>query len=288
VTQKISKIHYPGTVRELIALLKAGKGRVAPVGGGVSFSFSVPQKISELASLRALGLNRIRLDSKGLHLGALVTIEQLAKSPVAAKFRKGLLAQAASKVAATTNRNLITIGGNAIRLFIWSDLPAVYCAAGALFIIRGTRGLRRLTCEQFYKTQPLSILKHEEFLEEILIPPAAGRSGAAYEKFSETANTFAIVSAAACVSVDRSGKCSSARLAIVGLQLLPQISKASAKIQEGKPPDSDRIKEASIAAVGSAAMTKDLRVSREYKKELAIVIARRVLEKAFSAAGVAL
>ena len=280
----IAVLHYPHNAKELIALLEKGRGKVAPVGGGVSFSFFVPPKVSELASMRALGLDGIALDGKGLRLGALVTIAALTRSARTAKFMNGLLAQAASRVAATTNRNLITVGGNAVRLFIWSDLPVVYCAAGAVFMVRGKKGVRRISCEEFYRAQPLSRLSHSEYLEEILIPTPAPRTGAAFEKFSETENTFALASAAACVTLDRAGRCASARLVIGGLQLLPRASTAARDILLGRAPSPELAREAAGAAVREIKPVRDIRVSAGYKKELAVVMARRALEKAFAAA----
>ncbi|MCX6339282.1 MAG: FAD binding domain-containing protein [Candidatus Aureabacteria bacterium] len=282
---RIKMIHYPRSARELTALLDKGKGRIAPVGGGVSFSFSSPPKIVELASLRSLGLDRIVRGQNGLRLGAMVTIAQLAASPDAARFRNGLLATAASRVAATTNRNLITVGGNAIRLFIWSDLPSVYCAMGAVFKVRGTKGMRKISCDEFYAAQPLTVLKHTEFLEEIIIPAADHRSGGAFEKFSETSNTFAFVSAAACVTLGSSGRCASARLVIGGLRLLPRVSGEAARILEGHIASPELIQKAAAATVGAVKVVRDIRVSDEYKKELASTVARRVLENAFRLAG---
>lgn len=282
---RIAKIHYPRNAGELVALLGKGRGRVAPVGGGVSFSFSTPPKVSELASMRGLGLDGITLDKKGLHIGALVTIAGLASSARAAKFMGGLIARAAARVAATTNRNLITVGGNAVRLFIWSDLPVVYCATGALFALRGAKGVRRLSAAQFYKVQPQNLLKNHEYLEGITIPVPGPRAGAAYEKFCESENTFALVSAAACVALDRAGKCAAARLALGGLQLLPRVSEKAAVILCGYEPSPARLRDAAAAAVGEAKAVKDIRVTAGYKKELATVVARRVLENAFAAAG---
>jgi carbon-monoxide dehydrogenase medium subunit len=285
VHAKISRIHHPGTAGELLALLGKGRGRVAPVGGGVSFSFSVPPKVTELASIRALGLDYVRLDARGLHLGAAATLGRLASSPCAMKFMGGLFASAAGRVAAITNRNMITVGGNAVRLFIWSDLPVVYCAAGARFVLRGARGTRRLSAEQFYKSLPASWLRGAEFLREIVIPPAAPRAGAAYEKFCETENTFALVSAAACVELGRGGVCASARLALGGLQLPPRVSQRAAEALEGGTPSAERIREAAAAAVEEVKAVRDIRAGSEYKKRLAAVVARRALEKAFAAAG---
>jgi carbon-monoxide dehydrogenase medium subunit len=282
---KIKMIHYPRSARELTALLDRGKGRIVPVGGGVSFSFSSPSKIAELASLRSLGLDKIVRGRNGLRLGAMVTIYQMAASPDAAQFRDGLLALAASRVAATPNRNLITVGGNAIRLFIWSDLPSVYCAMGAVFKVRGPKGMRKISCDEFYAAQPLTVLKCSEFLEEIIVPASDPRSGGAFEKFSETSNTFALVSAAACVTLGSSGRCASARLVIGGLQLLPRVSEEAARILEGRVPSPELMQKAAAAAVGAVKVVRDIRVSDEYKKGLALTVARRAFEDAFRAAG---
>jgi carbon-monoxide dehydrogenase medium subunit len=281
---RLYKIHNPTSVDELINLLAEGRGRVAPVGGGVSFSFAVPSGITELASLRSLGLDRIELDGEGLRLGAMVTVAQLAESREASRFRNGLLADAASKVAATPNRNLITLGGNACRLFIWSDLPVVYCAAGASFVVRGPEGTRTLSCDELYASQPASVLRHSEFLEEIVVPAPPARSGDAFEKFCETRNQFALVSAAACVTLDDDGKCASARLALGGMQLLPRVSEESARVLKGSSPSAVVIRRAAEAAVAAVRMIKDIRVSEEYKRGLAVTIACRALAGAFERA----
>jgi carbon-monoxide dehydrogenase medium subunit len=282
---KITAIHYPKNRSELFSILDKGRGRIAPVGGGVSFSFSVPPKITELASLRSLGLDEIVRDKNNLHLGAMATVAQLAASPAALRFRNGLLAVAASRVAATPNRNLITLGGNAIRLFIWSDLPSVYCAMGALFQVRGPEGVRKIPYDEFYAAQPLGILKPCEYLEEIIVPDTGPRSGGAFDRFSETSNTFALASATACVTLAASGKCASARLVIGGLQLLPRVSEEAAQILEGRDPSPDLIREAAASAVGALKAVKDTRVSDEYKRELAHTIAERALKEAFHKAG---
>lgn len=282
---KITAIRYPKNRSGLFSLLNKGRGRIAPVGGGVSFSFSVPPKITELASLRSLGIDEIVQDKNSLRLGAMATVAQLAASPAALRFRSGLLADAASRVAATPNRNLITLGGNAIRIFIWSDLPAVYCAMGALFKVRGPKGARKIPADEFYAAQPGSILGRCEFLEEIIIPDVNSRSGGAFDKFSETSNTFALASATACVTLAASGKCVSARLVIGGLQLLPVVSKEAAHILEGRVPSPELIREAAAAAVRGLKAVKDVRVGEEYKRELAGTIAGRVLQAAFRKAG---
>lgn len=282
---KITTIHYPKNRSELFSLLEKGRGRIAPVGGGVSFSFSTPPKITELASLRSLGIDGIARDKNGLRLGAMATVAQLAASPAALRFRGGLLAAAASRVAATPNRNLITLGGNAVRLFIWSDLPAVYCAMGAMFKVRGPKGARGMPSDEFYAAQPLGILKRCEYLEEIIVPAAGPRSGGAFEKFSETSNTFALASATACVGLAASGKCASVRLVIGGLQLLPRVSEEAARVLEGRVPSPGLIREAAAAAVGALKAARDIRASDEYKRDLAGTMAERALKEAFRKAG---
>lgn len=279
------KIHYPRSREELVELLEKGKGRVAPVGGGMSFSFSIPAKVTELACMREIGLDGIALDGEGLRVGARVTLTQLMNSGEARGFRNGLLATVASKIAATPNRNMITVGGNAVRVFIWSDLPAVYCAAGASFTVRGANGVRIIPATEFYAKQPASVLHHSEYLEEIIVPPAPPRAGEGYEKFCETANTFALASATACVSLDGSGNCETARLSFGNLRVLPRVSPEAEDILRGRKPGPEAIGKAASAAAAAAEIVKDIRASMEYKRELSTILAVRVLERAFSLAG---
>ncbi|MEJ2745580.1 MAG: FAD binding domain-containing protein, partial [bacterium] len=194
--------------------------------------------------------------------------------------------QAIATMLGQVNNRPYTIDvGKAVRLFLWSDLPSVYCAMGALFKVRGPKGVRKIPYDEFYAAQPLGILKRCEYLEEIIVPDAGPRSGGAFDKFSETSNTFALASATACVTLTGSGKCSSARLVIGGLQLLPRVSREASRLLEGQVPSAGLIREAAAAAVGELKAVKDTRVSDEYKRELAGTIAGRALEGAFNKAG---
>src|SRR5260370_35961015 len=69
--------------------------------------------LRHIDSLHSLGLgdSGSRLDHSGYHLGACVTLSEIATDP---RFRNGLtaLAQAASFVATPQIRNLATLGGN--------------------------------------------------------------------------------------------------------------------------------------------------------------------------------
>ena len=282
--ETLRMIHHPGSREELVELLDKGRGIVAPVGGGVSFAFSVPPGVKELASLRGLGLDYIRLDGGALHIGAMATLARLAASGEVRGFRDGVIAEAAAVVGSTPNRNLITAGGNAVRLFLWSGPPAVYCAAGASFRVRGASGTRTIPADEFFASQPFKVFHHSEYLEEIVVPPPPPRSGAAYERFNETSKTFPLASAVACVSCDDSGRCVSARLVIGNLSLLPAVAPAAGRILEGREPDADLVGKAAAAAAAEEKVARDVRVSDGYKRELAAVLARRALERAFSLA----
>jgi carbon-monoxide dehydrogenase medium subunit len=211
-------------------------------------------------------------------------MNQLAASPHVRNFRNGVVAKTASLVGSTPNRNLITVGGNAMRLFIWSDLPAVYCTLDAAFKVRGPEGERLVGWKEFYRKQPIMHLNRAEFLEEVIIPNAPSRSGASFEKFSETANTFALLTASASVSLDNKGKCVSARLGFGGLQLLPAVSPEVEKMLVGESPTRELIAAAAGTAVEKINMVKDFRVSAGYKRELAVAVGQQVLTHAFKRA----
>ncbi len=86
-----------------------------PIAGGQDLLTSMKDHIvrpSRVVNLKSIsGLDRIQLDSKGLSIGALVTLAQLEEHPEVRQQFPGL-SEAASSVATPQIRNLGTVGGN--------------------------------------------------------------------------------------------------------------------------------------------------------------------------------
>jgi xanthine dehydrogenase YagS FAD-binding subunit len=99
------------------ALSQLAEGATAKAGG-VDLLDMMKEGIEapkRLVNLRAIpGLDRIEEDAKGLKLGPLVTLTQIAESAVVRK-RWGALAEAAFKAATPQIRNMASVGGNLLQ-----------------------------------------------------------------------------------------------------------------------------------------------------------------------------
>ena len=118
------------------------------------------------------------------------------------------------------------------------------------------------------------------------VPSQASGSGSAYSKFSHPASRYAVLGAAVVVSVD-GGKCSSASVAIGGVEATP--TKASSVESALVGSDlSDGALDAAAAAVCDDLgddILGDIFASAEYRKAMASVYLSRALCSARERAG---
>jgi carbon-monoxide dehydrogenase medium subunit len=218
-------------------------------------------------------------------IGALTTHAEIASSDVVQQ-QAPLLAEAAGTVGDPAVRNRGTIGGNVSHADPASDLPTVLTALGATYCVSGPGGDRTIAAGDFATGLLESALEDNEVLTHVCVPSQASGSGSGYAKLSHPASRYAVLGAAAVVSVD-GGKCSSASVAIGGVEATP--TKASSVESALVGSDlSDGALDAAAAAVGGDFgddILGDIFASAEYRKAMASVYLRRALCNARERAG---
>jgi carbon-monoxide dehydrogenase medium subunit len=121
----------------------------------------------------------------------------------------------------------------------------------------------------------------QEILTAIEIPARAAGQGSAYAKFEHPASRYAVVGAAAVVTVSN-GTCTAAAVAICGLVPRPQRAPSVEKALTGKQPTPEAIA-AAAAGVGAdlgADIIGDVYASAAYRKAVAPVYVKRALTAA--------
>lgn len=272
----------PATVAEAAAILADPARRAVLVSGGISFIFAHQPAVEEIVLLRRLPLSFVQAREGGLAIGPATLISCLLESPAARDYAGGILGEACRRIGSTLNRNLITVGGNLLRPFIWSDLPTVMLALGASFRFAGARE-RELGAAELFARPPLDLLAPGEILIEILLPALAAPQGeesrTAYRKFTLTENDFALLKLA--VVLRRRGRlCREISLAAGGGTILPQrLARAEAALRnrEGTP---DLVRRAADEAAAELTLVKDIRCSEAYKREVCRALVRETLEEA--------
>ena len=278
--------HAPSTLSEALALLAANPNSKILAGGHslipmMKLRLADPDALIDLGGVE--GLSYVRESAGALAIGAMTTYYDIIASG-AVRASAPVIAEAASQVADPQVRNMGTIGGSLSHADPAADLPAVMLALGAEFTAASASGDRAISADDFFVDLFTTALGAGEILTEIRIPAAAPGSGAAYAKMANKASHFAIVGAAASVTVDN-GRCSAARIGITGAGA----SAYRATESESRLVGSDLGEGAVFSAAGHATdgveMNEDIHASAEYREHLTKVFALRAIKAAIARAG---
>jgi carbon-monoxide dehydrogenase medium subunit len=277
----------PKTVEEAIACLEQNADDDPKVlAGGQSLiplmklRFARPGLIVDINRIESLKF--LRSHEGGLRIGALTREAELESDPVVLRDFP-VLHDATQVIADPIVRNLATVGGNLAHGDPANDHPAVMVALGASVLIQGPDGERTVAVEDFFHDLYETELGHSELLTEIRVPAQPAGSGAAYVKFERQATDFAIVAAAASVTVE-DGVVSGARLVYTNVGSTPVRAPEAEEALIGRHLGAKEARAAGVAAAGVIDPGDDLRGSSDYKRRVLIAVTERALKRAYARA----
>ena len=264
-------------------LLAAHPGAKVLAGGHslvplLKLRLAAPSAVVDIG--RVPELRGITRSGDAIRIGALTTHAELAASSDL-RAAAAALAEAAGVVGDPAVRNRGTIGGNVAHADPASDLPTVLVALGARVIVSGAQGERTIQADQFFTGIMTTALGDGEILVAIDVPAASRGQGSAYEKFAHPASRYAVIGAAALLTI-QNDTCTAARVALGGL--LPHARRAPAveRALVGKPSNAETFAAAAELAGSDlgADVTGDLFASAGYRAAVAPVYVRRALSTA--------
>ncbi len=272
-----------GGVKEALALMQQHPHAKLLAGGHTL----IPMLKLRLASPTALiDIGRIRelkgISSSGatIRIGALTTHAELAASPLLLA-ECPMLPEAASQIGDEQVRTHGTIGGNVAHADPASDLPTVLAALEANFVIAGSKGERTVKAADFFQGMMTTALGAGELLTAVEIRSKKPGQGMAYVKFPHPASRYAVIGAAAVVTITN-GSCSGAQVAIGGLVPMPaRLRAVESAVTGSKPSDDVLVKAASATAqLLNGDVLGDIFASAEYRRAMAPVYVKRALAAA--------
>lgn len=279
--------HAPTSIAEAARLLSQYGENAKLLAGGHSLLPLMKLRLARPQALIYLGkissLSYIREADGGLAIGAMTTYHQLETSDLV-KRRAPVLAEAAGAVADVQVRNMGTIGGSLSHADPAGDLPAVVLALGAQLVTSSTQEHRTISADDFFVDVFTTALRPTEILSEIRVPALPARTGTAYAKFANKASHFAVVGVAAVVTLNSSGACQSARVAITGAGPKAVRAAETEAALKGKRLDDATIRAAAQKAGSGIEFNSDVHASAEYRAHLTTVYAERAIRVAASRA----
>ncbi len=304
--------HWVEDIDNALLLLARTDTKTVALAGGTYLLGLEDESIQAVVDLREIELAYITEDTKGIHIGAMTTLQAMGDSALLKDLATGILARASlASSFSHLIRNSATLGGTlAAGVASQADLLTALAVINSEVILRsGSKSQVNLsggTAERpglalpgvtFKGKQerrvPSSSLtmerKPNELIIEVIIPRPAYGCAASFMRVGRTPTDVALINAAAFVEVE-GGIYQQVRLALGGVNMEPVRMETVEKQLEGHPVsslgdanstlDTQRIIAALQAGMANFSPPEDFRASKGYRRVSGMNLAFRVLEEA--------
>jgi carbon-monoxide dehydrogenase medium subunit len=269
----------PQSIDSAVSLLAAGTGDTRVLAGGTDLLVQLragmiePALVVDIKNIRET--REITRENGGFRIGAAVSGAEIGEDPALKQAWPGVV-EAVELIGSTQIQGRASMGGNLCNASPAADTVPALIAAAALCRIAGPAGQRDVAVEEICTGPGRTLLAKGEFLVSFYLPERPPRSGDAYLRFiPRTEMDIAVVGAGVNLTLDASGECSAARVALGAIAptaiLVPEAGEALVGTMLNEP-DLER-----MAAAASAACQPidDKRGTVEYRVKVAGVLARR-------------
>ncbi len=288
-----------GSVAEAVQVLQQDSDAKIIAGGHsliplLKLRLARPSQVVDIGGIA--GLRGISVSGGVISIGALTTHHEIATSREV-QAACGILAEAAGGVGDPAVRNRGTIGGNAAHADPASDLPTVLTALGASFKLEGPAGSRTVPAGEFFIGPFTTALGADEVLTGVDVPALAANQVAEYAKMAHPATSFAVVGAAAVVTLEGGGghghnhghdqdhghshspRCAGASIAVGGLTPRPTRAPSVEAALSGSELTADSIAAAAALVDGDLGddLLGDVYASADYRRSMAAVELKHAL-----------
>ena len=275
----------PTTLDEVLVALSRG---ARPVAGGTDLVVGArqgkaPLPVDLVAIHRLDSLKILTTGRDGVRLGGLVTHEDIVANDVI-RLSYTALADASAIVGSQATRAQGTIGGNVMNASPAMDTGGPLLCLGARVVLKSSGRTRSVSLDELFVSPGHTIARPDELLVAIDIPPVVDGTGSCYARLEYRRQMeIAVVGATAvCTIVD--GVVTSARVAMTALAPTIQRVPSAEALLVGQPANRSSADAAAAAFAHATKPISDVRASAEYRRAMAVVIARRAIEGAFARA----
>lgn len=276
-------------VQDALNLLARPDIRTVVLAGGDTLLASADPTIEAVVDLQGLGLDQLTFEPERgtLHIGALVTRARLATGtePLGEELSplREILGQCAQRWGGSVQRNRATVGGAAVVAADNDPLPAALLACDAEVVLATQAGEQVMPYAVFLD-QRATLLAAPAIVTGLRVPLTDAATRFALETVARTPSDAPIVLAVAALSVGapgtNDGRCTAARLVLGGVAPTPLRVPVVEAALTGQLLTPDIIADATAQLAPLVHPAGDFRGSSEYRREMAVVLARRALSQA--------
>jgi len=272
--------HHPQSIEEAIDIADSYHHQVRYLAGGTDLLVRIkhvqfqPKAVIDLKSIGSLS-NEIRVSASEIEIGALTLLSSLEQNKAVEKHFPALI-EAVSSIGSVQIRNRATLGGNICNASPAADsFPALFIY-GAKIRIVGKSGGRIVPIEDFVLGPGKTCLSKVEFVDAILLPIPEYLQSASFGRLTRRRGVDLATVNLAC-QVRESG---STRFAVGAAAPVPFVVEENGGLLVNANLDQSDKNNLIRKLMQAASPITDVRASKEYRKEMLVVLARRTLEKA--------
>jgi len=247
----------------------------------MNFRLARPKVLIDVSNIAER--NQVVAENGALRVRA-TTVQRFVERSREVQERLPLLHCAIQHIAHFQIRNKGTIGGNLVNADPASELPAMSLALDAEFEVISVDGRRIVPAHDFFVTYYTTAVAPNEVLASVRfnVPPAG--SGWGFHEMARRAGDYALVGSSAVVTLDGSGKCTRARIALFGVAGTPIRAKGAEEMLLGQTYSPELLKSAANRIQPDLAPENDVHVTVEYRRSVAETLTFRALDDAFARA----
>jgi CO/xanthine dehydrogenase FAD-binding subunit len=273
------------TIEEALAAVAAG---AHPVAGGTDLVVGARQGKAALpdrivAIHRLAELRGVALDGETLRIGALTTHEELAEHALVLE-RLTALADAAATVGSHATRAHGTIGGNLMNASPALEVGGPLMCFGAAATLRSRAGERSVPVADLFAGPGRTTAEPDELLTEVTVPLPPAAAGSCYARLEYRRQMEIAVVGATAVVAFAGDRVQAAKVAITALAPTVRLVPAAEAALAGSDGGRAAAEQAAQAAAEASEPISDVRASEAYRRAMAAVLTRRVIEAAVARA----
>ncbi len=275
----------PRAIEEAFELKERYGKEAEYIAGGTDILIKIKKRAispSTLISLRNIDKLKGIKENGELVIGSMTTLRELEKHSTI-KERYPCLWNAVYQLANPQIRNMATIGGNIGNAAPSADSAPPLMVLDAELEILGKGGKRVISISDFFKGPGVTALQGGEIISAFIIGKDKARGVSSFFKLGRLSMDIAIVNAASWMRVE-DNICKECRISVGAVAPTPLRLREVEEMLLGNKIDRDLLEAIGEKAEELVSPITDVRATEEYRRHMAGVLVKRVLEDAWEKA----
>jgi aerobic carbon-monoxide dehydrogenase medium subunit len=278
----------PETLQAAVALLAGVSGPARILAGGTDVIVQMETDLIEpslLVDIKKIKETRqIVPENGGFRIGAAVPGMEIINHAGICKAWPGVV-DGVKLIGSIQIKGRASIGGNLCNASPAADSVPALVAAGAVVRIVGPNGIREVPVESIPVAPGKTSLAKGEIVVSFFLPPRPAQASDAYQRFTpRTEMDIAVVGVGVNLTLDGSGICSAARVALGAVAPTVLLVKEASDTLIGTRVDDSSLDRLAKATSAACRPIDDKRGTKEYRIKVAGVLARRTAQQALERA----